>query len=115
MADALRLTVAANADDLVGEALEHLLADRLGPAIQANARRSVPVRFGNLKAAIIVQVDLAGSDSILQVGVDPEADGRPHPEEGPTDYGAFVELGTSKMAAQPYLRPAILQAGGGIQ
>lgn len=115
MADALRLTVAVNADQLVGDALEHLLAEKLGPAIQANARRSVPVRLGNLKAAIVIQVDRAGAESVLQVGVDPEAEGRPHPEEGPTNYGALVELGTSKMAAQPYLRPAILQAGAGIQ
>ena len=112
MADAFRLSVAPNGDALVGEALERLLAEKLGPAIQANARRTVPVEYGNLKAAIIVQVKLDGSDSILQVGVDPEADGRPHPEQGPTDYGLHVELGTSKMAAQPYLRPAILQAGG---
>lgn len=29
-----------------------------------------------------------------------------------TDYAAFVELGTSKMAAQPFLRPAMTSALG---
>lgn len=114
MADALQLFVAPNADGLIGEALERLLAEKLGPAIQGNARRTVPVRDGNLKAAIVVQVKLDGSESTLQVGVDPLADGRPHPEQGPTDYGVFVELGTSKAAAQPFLRPAVLQAGGSV-
>jgi len=27
----------------------------------------------------------------------------------PVEYAPFVELGTSKMAAQPFLRPAVLQ------
>jgi HK97 gp10 family phage protein len=114
MADAFRLAVAPGADHLIGEALERLLAEKLGPKIQANARRTVPVEYGNLKAAIVIQVHLDGSDSVLQVGVDPDAPGRPHPEQGPTDYGLHVEIGTSKMAAQPYLRPAILQAGGTV-
>jgi HK97 gp10 family phage protein len=114
MADALRLIVTPNVDGLIGEQLEKLLAEKIGPHIQENARRTVPVRDGNLKAAIIIQVHLDGADSTLQVGVDPEAPGRPHPEQGPTDYSVFVELGTSRQAAQPYLRPAALQAGGAI-
>jgi HK97 gp10 family phage protein len=106
-----RITANVAAEGLIGEELEQLFAELLGPKIQEGAKRLVPVRLGNLKAAIVIQVHLDGAQSVLQVGVDPEAEGRPHPEEGPTDYGPFVELGTSKAPAQPFLKPALLQAG----
>lgn len=106
---ALRIRVAPGVDGLVGRALEDYFAKTLGPRIQENARRTVPVRTGDLKRAIIVQVRLDGDTSTLQVGVDPHAPGVQHP---PVDYSVHVELGTSRQAAQPYLRPAILQAGG---
>jgi hypothetical protein len=106
---ALRIQVAPGADGLVGKSLEEYLEKTLGPRIQENARRTVPVRTGDLKRAIIVQVRLDGDTSTLQVGVDPHAPGVEHP---PVDYSVHVELGTSRQAAQPYLRPAILQAGG---
>lgn len=101
-----RLTVAPNADQAVGDALEQYLTEKLGPKIQANARRTVPVRSGDLKKSIVIQVHAAGPDSTLQVGVDQDIAG--------VDYGTFVELGTSRAAAQPYMRPAVLQAGGTI-
>lgn len=83
----------------IGEALGDYFADRLGPAIQANARRTVPVRTGALSRSIIVQVRRDGAKSVLQVG-------------SALPYALFVETGTSRMAAQPYLRPALLQARG---
>lgn len=51
----------------------------------------VPVRTGNLRDSI--QAESASSTS---VAVTAEA-----------DYAAYVELGTSKMGAQPYMRPSI--------
>jgi hypothetical protein len=51
-----------------------------------------------------------GDDSTLQVGVDPRA--VRIPSKVPPTTAAHVELGTSKQAAQPYLRPALLQATG---
>lgn len=110
--DRLRIVVDPQATGKVGDALETYFAETLGPRIQGNARRTVPVDLGNLKASIVIQVVRDGDDSTLQVGVDELAEGRPHPEEGPTDYGPFVELGTSKAPAQPFLRPAVLQAKG---
>lgn len=80
--------------------LEH----NLGPRIQANAKRSVPVRTGDLKRSIIIQVDRNGADSVLQVGVDEEVAG--------VTYGLHVEQGTSKQIPQPFLRPAVYQARG---
>lgn len=107
---ALVIKVAPGADVKINEALGDYFATRLGPAIQANARRTVPVGSktysdaegshpGLLKRSIIVQVRKNGAKSILQVG-------------SPLKYAAYVELGTSRQAPQPYLRPALLQARG---
>ena len=58
----------------------------------------VPVRFGFLKNSIQV-------DSVTPV----EAIIAPHME-----YAEFVEFGTSRQAAQPYMRPAIDEHEGEI-
>lgn len=61
--------------------------------IAEEARRLVPVDTGALQSTIGVEVEgetvnlVAGGDGV--------------------DYQAYVEFGTSKMAAQPYMRPAI--------
>lgn len=102
--DRIAISVDPKATGLIGEALEAYFAETLGPRIQGNARRTVPVRTGDLKKSIVVQVTRDGDDSTLQVGVDEAVAG--------VDYAAHVELGTSKQAAQPYLRPALLQATG---
>lgn len=104
MADAFRIVVNADAGSLIGDALEEFFVKNLGPRIQANARRTVPVRTGDLKRSIIVQTERTGDDTILQVGVDSDVAG--------VDYGRFVEQGTSRAPAQPYLRPAVYQARG---
>lgn len=108
---AFRLVVTADTGDRVGEALAVYFSTKLGPRIQQNAQRTVPVDLGNLKRSIIVQVQTEGTDPVLQVGVDPHAPGITIDE---VDYGRMVEQGTSKMAAQPYLRPAVYQARGRI-
>ncbi len=58
------------------------------------------------EAVILVSVDTGDLQSTIRVEVDGEvvqltAGG------GDVDYPWFVELGTSKMSAQPYIRPAI--------
>lgn len=62
-------------------------------AVKQDARRDVPRRTGRLHDAIDAEMedDLNGA-----VGVDPAT----------ADYGEFVEFGTSKMAAQPFMTPA---------
>lgn len=100
---ALRIVIDSSADGRVGQALSDYFERTLGPRIQANARRTVPVLSGDLKRSIIVQVD-TGENPVLQVGVDEDVAG--------VDYGVYVEEGTSRMAAQPYLRPALYQAQG---
>jgi HK97 gp10 family phage protein len=40
--------------------------------------------------------------------------GAPKLPAGPYTYGRFIELGTSKMKARPFLRPAFLQSVGNV-
>lgn len=64
--------------------------------IQADAQRLAPVRTGALRSSITVE--FSGSFGA----------GTASAEIGPTvDYGGFVEDGTSRMAPQPYMRPAL--------
>lgn len=112
-----------------------MFADRLGPAIVADAKTFVPVDTGRLMNAIDHQVlDEDGAPLELQVGVFPDA-------EGPVEYAAAVELGFhgeehvrayvnhdfmgtgraveirahtrhGNSPEQPYLRPALYQERG---
>lgn len=67
------------------EATEQIASD-----IVEIAQENAPVQTGELRDSIHVEKD--GNDHTVVVGA---------------DHGAFVELGTSKMAAQPYLGPAV--------
>jgi HK97 gp10 family phage protein len=65
--------------------------------IERDAKSIVPVDTGNLRASIESRVIRNNDGDITGVvGTN-------------TDYAAFVEFGTSKMGAQPYLRPAVEQ------
>lgn|GEM_PF-4667907 len=61
------------------------------------ARSAVPVDTGHLKNTIFSEV----SNGVGRVGAS-------------ADYATEVELGTSKQAAQPFLRPAVIRTHGGI-
>ena len=63
-----------------------------GMVVMNAAKANAPVLTGNLRRSIAI-VDGPGPQEIT-IGTDVE-------------YAPFVEFGTSKMAAQPYLRPAI--------
>jgi len=61
--------------------------------IEKRAKYFVPVDTGKLKGSIEIK-DIPGGKSI-----------------GPnTDYDVYVEFGTSRMAAQPYMRPALIES-----
>ena len=71
-----------------GQAMSKALND-----IQAGAKNRAPVDTGALMGSISHEYSRSGSTLRGEVG--------------PTvNYGGFVELGTSRMSAQPYLRPA---------
>ena len=68
--------------------LEQAVA-KTGRDIAADAQASAPVDTGALRNSI--SADVGGMEAVV----------------GPTvHYGGYVELGTSKMRAQPYLFPA---------
>jgi HK97 gp10 family phage protein len=71
------------------------VADQIGQALVERARELVPVDTGALQASITYRVEQTGSGEVHIIF------------GGYTHYAAFVELGTYKMAAQPYLRPAL--------
>lgn len=66
--------------------------EEIGIKAESYARSKAPVATGRLKGSIRHSVD-SGEQSV-SLGTD-------------VHYASFVELGTSKMRAQPYLRPAI--------
>lgn len=67
---------------------------RLTDAIYDDSQTYVPVLTGDLKAS--GRKEVHGSTGFVVYGDD----------HGPVDYAVYQELGTSIMAAQPYLRPA---------
>ena len=98
----LRLQVATtieleDLDELTDEqsqALEeevHAIVENTGDNMVTYAQGIVPVRTGNLMASIFAEVD----EDNLAVTLGARA-----------DYASFIEYGTVKMRAQPFLEPA---------
>lgn len=79
--DAIIRTAPGNRDKIVGEAAFHVLG---------NGRAKAPVRTGWLRDNSDVEHNGPTADINFRAG-----------------YAAYVELGTYKMAAQPFLTPAI--------
>lgn len=74
---------------------------RVGLRVQNAARELCPVDTGRLRASI---VSVPGRDTIgpyVEVGTNVE-------------YAPFVEYGTSRAPAQPFLRPALAEVAGYI-
>jgi HK97 gp10 family phage protein len=71
-------------------------AHALGQAIVARAQAIVPIDTGALRDSITYRIEHTGGQWHIIVGAY-------------TDYALFVELGTVRMSAQPYLRPAVDQ------
>ena len=65
---------------------------KIGEASRAYAKQKCPVRTGNLQRSIDYDVDENAQEVSLGTNV---------------HYAAYVELGTYKMRARPYLRPAM--------
>ena len=67
-----------------------------GKKVQADAKRLTPVDTGLLRESITVRHEQDGADHLAVVGT-------------VTNYAAFVELGTIKKPARPFLYPAFKQ------
>lgn len=90
-------------DDVVDQLLApggevHREAMKAAIRVERAAKRLCPVDTGRLRASIThSDVDRDGDAVKVRVGTNVE-------------YAAYVELGTSRAAAQPYLRPALSAA-----
>jgi HK97 gp10 family phage protein len=73
-----------------------VMVEQMTRTAVARAKAIVPVDTGRLRASI--SGDVTGKQ--LVVGT----------ISANTHYAAYVEFGTSRMGARPYLRPAMLQA-----
>lgn len=93
------------------EALDGVTAEpvlrRVAEATAADARRLAPIRTGRLKASIKV-TEVGKWHAIVTAD--------PHNPRAKRDwnkhYAYWVETGTSRMTAQPYLRPATYKYRG---
>lgn len=63
----------------------------IGMVAETHAKEECPVDTGRLRNSISHDTDLAANAAIIGSNV---------------EYAAYVELGTSRMRARPYLRPA---------
>lgn len=88
-------------DDELGRQIEPKMAN-LGQAMGARMQRIVPKRTWALHDSIDASTERRGSRVTTTVG----AGG------GDVDYAIEVERGTSRMRAQPYMRPAFAQTTG---
>lgn len=70
--------------------------EEIGLAAEGYAKRACPVDTGNLRNSVTHAVE-SGEDAVY-VGTNVE-------------YAPYVEMGTSRTAAQPFLRPAATEHG----
>lgn len=83
----------------VGRLENQALKNAAEPVLDA-AKANVPVRTGKLKKGLkISKVKVKSGVKFIQVGVD-------RGDDPGAFYGHFVEFGTSKMPAHPFLQPA---------
>ena len=75
----------AKLDLAVGKMMRHLVRE-----IEDDARNNAPVDTGELAASVFSETD--GNDGRIGAAA---------------EHAAYVELGTSEMRAQPFLRPAL--------
>lgn len=83
-----------NTDDILNE-VDRLIKQKLERAcllVERSAKKACPVDTGTLRRSIVHVMSLDGRSAFVGSNV---------------EYAPFVEMGTSKMAAQPYLRPAL--------
>lgn len=97
----IKITRVTDGEEIALQVVPHMAA--LGQAIGARMQRLVPKRTWALHDTIDSKVEQHGAKVTLNV----TAGG------GAVDYAMHVERGTSRMAAQPYMRPALAQSRAG--
>ena len=82
--------------DLVEQASDEAIKrslEAIGLQAEGYAKMLCPVDTGNLRNSITHEVDVADKKAYIGTNV---------------EYAAYVEYGTSRMRAQPYLKPAVV-------
>lgn len=103
MPDSARIVITrVIAPNELGEQIEPKMRN-LGNAIGRRMQRLVPKKTWALHDTIEVATDRDGAKVTTQIGVGSEE----------VDYWDYVERGTSRQKAQPYMRPAMLQSRAG--
>jgi len=89
------------------ETVEQL--ERIAEMLRDEARILCPVETGSLQQSIkTFKREGLGPGALCSVGVSAGNAGVINPKTGrEVDYARFVEYGTSRMAAKPFLRPAL--------
>lgn len=101
MTTRIRITKVRDGDAIAEQMVPHMEA--LGQAIGTRMQRLVPKRSWALHDTIETETEREGSRVTTIVGFG----------GGDVDYGLHVERGTSRQAAQPFARPALLQSKAG--
>lgn len=91
-ADRTRFELSSSAAEQIAALGGSTLGTILG-LIETDAQRLVPVATGKLRSRTFTEQD---DDTTGRLVAD-------------TEYAKHVELGTSKMAAQPFMRPAVMR------
>jgi len=101
-------------DDAIPGAFEAAAVEALNGAGDTGANRAkqiVPVDTGALQRSIRREPDAHAEDDGFIVGISAGGGGVANPRTGrEVDYAGYVEFGTSRARAQPYLRPALMEA-----
>lgn len=95
------MTVQVNEDNArqVAEGIESAIdvaLEKIGLLAEGYAIKKCPVDTGRLRGSITHEVDFDGDAVYIGTNV---------------EYAPYVELGTSRQKAQPFLRPAALEHG----
>jgi HK97 gp10 family phage protein len=69
---------------------------RAGVRVETKAKQRCPVDTGRLRSSISSQLDIGEGVPAVVIGTDVE-------------YAIYVELGTSRMAARPFLRSSVTE------
>lgn len=84
-----RKTINSKFDSAMGLAMA-----LVGELVEGNAKETCPWKSGNLRGSITHEETQSGTMYITQIGTE-------------VKYGKYVECGTYKMGARPYLKPAL--------
>lgn len=101
MTTRIRITRVTDGDDIARQMVPHMEA--LGQAVGSRMQRLVPKRTWALHDTIATATERRGAKVTTTISAGSDS----------VEYAMYVERGTSKMRAQPFMRPALAQTRAG--